>query len=762
MAVTSGTRLGTYEILGRLGAGGMGEVYRARDLRLRRDVAVKVLPAEVASSPDRLARFEHEARTVAGLNHPNIVTLFSVEDEQGVRFLTMELVEGQTLSTLVSPGGLPLSRFLELSIPLTDALVAAHERGVIHRDLKPANVMVTREGRVKVLDFGLAKMASEVAAVQEGTTIVASEAGNGKVVGTMPYMAPEQLRGETTDARSDLFSLGIILYELATGRRPFRGKTSVDLSSCILRDSPDPITRVRADLPAELERIVCRCLEKSPRERIQSALDVNNDLRRLRRTMERGLHGVPDSEQVASIAVMPFVNRSASEDDEYFSDGLADELLNVFAKVKKLRVIARSSAFVFKGKQASIAEIGKALNVATVLEGSVRKAGSRVRISVQLVNVSDSSHLWSETYDRTLEDIFAVQDEIAHAVVKELRTALLGEEADSDLSGEARAEVARAAKGRGTDPEAHRLLLLARHVMERGSREGLAEGVEYLKEALERDPDYAMAWVKLAAGYAKEADLGWTSVAEGYARSREAVERALRLEPDMPEGDAHLGRIRMLHDWDWRGAQESFARALELAPGNASALRGAGTLAMNTGRLEEAIVLLRRSLERDPLSAAAYVALGMSLLAADRPAEAEAAYRKAIDLSPRRGAGNAHLALALLSQGRGMEALEAAEQEPHPGFRVWALAMAQHALGDREQADRTLRELVEQFADGGSFQIAEVHGARGDVDRAFEWLERAFAQRDGGLAEMKSSPRLRALHEDSRWARLLGKMGLEG
>jgi len=759
MTLKPRTHLGRYEILGPLGAGGMGEVYRARDNRLGREVAVKVLPEDVAVSPDRLARFEVEARTVAGLNHPNIVTLHSVEDEMGVRFITMELVEGQTLSAFATPGGLPLARLLEISISLTDALVAAHERGVVHRDLKPGNVMVTRDGRVKVLDFGLARMTAMDPGQQLSITTVDDPAPRQGVAGTVPYMAPEQLRGEQVDARSDLFALGIILHELATGKRPFTGTTRAEVSSSILRDAPPSLAR--SDLPDDFQRIVSRCLEKNPRERAQSALDISNDLRRIRKAMERG--GPPEGLQpapLASIAVLPFVNRSASADDEYFSDGLADELLNVLSKIKGLRVIARSSAFMFKGKQVPISDIGKALDVATVLEGSVRKAGSRVRIGVQLVNVTDSSQLWSETYDRTLDDIFAVQDDIAHAVVKELRSTLLGQEPDSDASGVAKADVARAAKGRGTDPEAHRLFFLARHVMERATREGLAEGLQHLKEALRRDPESAMAWVALAVGFAKEADMGWVPTADGYLRSRDAVERALELEPDIPEGHAHLGRIRMLHDWDWQGARASFSRAFELAPGNAAALRGSGALAMNTGRLDEAIAQLRDSVRRDPLSTGAYMALGLALLAADRTSESEEVYRKALEVAPGRGGARAALGTALLAQGRGRDALEQAERETHPGYRLWALAIVHHALGNRDEADRAVRE-IEAFADGGSFQIAELHGARGDVDQAFAWLERAFAQRDGGVAGVKSSVHLRSLHGDPRWPSFLKKLGLE-
>ena len=742
----------------------MGEVYRARDPRLGRDIAVKVLPEDMASAPDRLARFEREAKTVAGLNHPNIVVLHSIEEVAGTSFLTMELVEGRSLADLVTPGGLPLAQMLDLAIPLADALVAAHERGVVHRDLKPANVMVTREGRVKVLDFGLAKLTQPEPDLEnmQAVTMAAPPSSAGELVGTAPYMAPEQILGGPVDPRTDLFSFGILVYELATGRRPFVGQTLWEVSSAIIRESPPSLASVRTDLPGEFAHVIERCLEKQPRERFQTALDVLNELRSVRRMLERGEPAPrPTSDKIASIAVLPFVNRSPSADDEYFSDGLADELLTVLAKIKGLRVTARTSAFQFKGKNEDLAVIGQKLNVATILEGSVRKAGNRVRISVQLVKVSDGYQLWSETYDRTLEDIFAVQDDIAQSVVKELRRTLLGEDADADASGKVKAEVSRAAMGRGTDAEAHRLYLLARYFLDRDTLEDISKVLEYLKEAVERDPEFAVAWSLLGAAHTRQADQGWVPVAEGYEQARGAVERALALEPDLAEAHALIGWIQRTYDWNWSSSQASYARALKLDPGNAIALRRAATLAWSLGRREEAIELSRRAVEQDPLSAHAYSNLGQALEYEDRLEESEAALRRSLELVPQRSGTRAHLALTLVREGRGEEALTHAMRVQNEGFRLWVLAIIHHAMDHRSESDAVLRELVEKHAETMAYQAAEAYAQRGQTDQAFEWLERAYAQRDGGLTRIKTSTLLRSLHGDPRWGAFLTKMGFE-
>ncbi len=383
-----GTKVGPYEIVAPLGAGGMGEVYRARDPRLGREVALKVLPEAVASRHDWLARFEREAKTVAALNHPHIVTIHSIEEAGAIRFLTMELVDGQSLDELLAPGGLPLPRALELSIALADALAAAHGKGIVHRDLKPGNVMLTRDGRVKVLDFGLAKLeerpprpGSDTLPGTLALTVDSPISTAGQVMGTVPYMAPEQIRGEAVDARADLFAFGIMLYELVSGRRPFAGKTLADVSSAILRDAPAPIQTVRPGLPRALDRIIGRCLEKDRERRFQSARDVRNELELVRREVESEARSPARAAEGPSIAVLPFANMSADPENEYFSDGLSEELLNVLAKNAGLKVAGRTSSFAFKGRHEDLREIGHKLGVATLLEGSVRKAGNRVRIT---------------------------------------------------------------------------------------------------------------------------------------------------------------------------------------------------------------------------------------------------------------------------------------------------------------------------------------------------------------------------------------------
>jgi TolB-like protein/Tfp pilus assembly protein PilF len=468
----------------------------------------------------------------------------------------------------------------------------------------------------------------------------------------------------------------------------------------------------------------------------------------------------PTDATMPSIAVLPFVNMSRDEENEYFADGLAEELLNVLTKIRGLRVASRTSAFHFKGKDADIPTVAQKLNVATVLEGSVRKSGNRVRITAQLVEAATDSHLWSETYDRELADIFAVQDDIAQSVVKELRSTLLGEKADASATAAAKAEVRTAAKGRGGNVEAYRLYLQGRFFEDHFTREDTEKAIAYYRQALQVDPSYALAWAGLARAGIGQAGSSWAPIKEGFDRAREAAQRALQLDPDLAEAHAAMGEIRVFHDWDWKGAEQSLGRALELAPGDARIMRSAAILAADLGRVDEALDLLRQAIMLDPLAAPVYRSLARWCHPAGLLDEGEAAAKKALEISPHGARSYSFLGLIYLAQGRLAEAEDAFEHEVHETFRLLGSALVYHARGREAESLANLRTLIETDAEGAAFQIAEIYAYRGEADPAFEWLERAYRQRDAGMGTMKLDPFLRGLHGDPRWKPLLEKMGL--
>ena len=494
MPLVAGTRLGAYEILAPLGAGGMAEVYRARDTTLGRDVALKLLPAGMASDPDRLARFEHEARTVAGLSHPNIVVLHSMDRDGDTHFLTMELVEGRSLDTYVA-ADLPLPRVLELGIELADALTAAHEQGVIHRDLKPTNVMLTRDGRVKVLDFGLAKLARPEPPpdISAAATVAAPITRVGQVVGTLPYMAPEQVRGEGADARSDVFSLAVVLYELVANRRPFTGETSADLTSAILRDKPTPLGELRPDLPNDLERIVSRCLEKDPNERIQTARDVSNELRRLRNSLQGrdAAPGTPGRDPAAAaepwaptraaLAVLPFDNLTRDPQQEYFAEGMVEEIVTGLSRIKWLFVISRNSTSIYKDRPIEVTAIGRELGVRYLLQGSVRRSGDHVRVTGRLIDAPTGALVWADRYEAPWGDIFSLQDEMTMSVIGAVEPTLR------------KAEVERVRRKRPDSLDAYELFLRALPLATTAMPEDADMALRFLDEAIRLEPDYAAA-----------------------------------------------------------------------------------------------------------------------------------------------------------------------------------------------------------------------------------------------------------------------------
>ena len=758
MSLSPGTQLGTYEIVGRLGAGGMGEVYRARDLRLGREVALKVLPADVAANPDRLARFEREARTVAGLNHPNIVTLYSVEDEDDVPYLTMELVEGESLAALVSPGGLPAVRVLDIGIPLTEALSAAHGRGVVHRDLKPSNVMLTREGWVKVLDFGLAKLSLPSTDTDPDLTQAVTAAPIslvGEIVGTVPYMAPEQIRGEAVDARTDLFALGIVLYELATGRRPFRGETPADVSSSILRDAPEPLTRVRSDLPPDLDRIVARCLQKNPRQRAQSATEVRDELRRLRQALEHGM--LPDAGYNAesagpSVAVLPFVNRSRDEEDEYFADGITEAVIAQLCKARTLRVISRSSVMPFKNRDVDVNDIANQLHVGNLLEGSVRRVGDRVRIVAQLVDARSGQSVWAETYDRRLTDIFEIQTDVALQIATALK---------AELSPEERSRIRREPT---RNVEAYELYLRARHLYVSFTAEGMRRSIDYFERAVARDPDFALAWAGLATVYAELGEISVLTREQAGTKAKAAAARAIEIDPDLGEAHSANAYVRLAYEFDWAGAEAGFRRALELSPNNADANDLFGRMCAGAGRYEEAILYTKRAFELDPLTHQADLA--NAYLRAGRHEEAVAAARRGLELHPHSSRLLATLGWGLLlagRQGEGLERLEAAVRLT-PNEDMWLAQLGQaYAMAGRE---KEARRILEQLEDpnrpvaASPYHLAYVYTGLGGIERALDCLERAFQEGSGPLFAIKGSFLLAPLRDHPRFQALLKRIRL--
>jgi TolB-like protein/tetratricopeptide (TPR) repeat protein len=462
-----------------------------------------------------------------------------------------------------------------------------------------------------------------------------------------------------------------------------------------------------------------------------------------------------------SIAVLPFVNIGSDPDVEYFSDGLAEELLTVLSKIRGLRVAARTSSFSFKGRSTTVSEIGHALNVGSVIEGSIRMSGKRMRIAVQLISVEDGYQFWSETYDRVMDDIFAVQDDIARSVVAELRSRLLGEAAPDDLSKQVIKEVADATKGRSDDPEAQRLMLLGRYFLDRTTPEDATKAITHFRDAVELDPNFALCWAELGRAYAVQAGKAWAATDEGFRRSREATERALKLEPDLAEGHAQLGRIRAAYDWDLAGALAAYTRALELAPGSSTVMDGASILEFKLGRFDQALELSRQVLKQDPVSGAVWHNLGLICYFAGLLGESEKAFQRALELSPQRLVTTAMLALVLADEGRMEDAFELAEREPDVFWRLWGLAILYHKSGEADRSDSLLAEIMVEHADGDAYQIAEICAARGETEKAFEWLERAAAERDPGVTFIYANPRFRSLHGDPRWLAVLKNIGFE-
>ncbi len=804
--ITIPQTLGHFRLHSLLGKGGMGEVYLAEDSKLGRKVALKLLPAAFTQDKERVRRFELEARAASALNHPNIITIYEIGEADQTRFIATEYIAGQTLRALLKQGVLPLDTVLDVGTQVASALAAAHEAGILHRDIKPENIMVRPDGLVKVLDFGLAKLTEESGRRGEGekgrrgeedATLPLSpplphspspllSTMPGIVMGTPRYMSPEQARGQEVDARTDIFSLGVVLYELVAGRAPFVGATASDVVAAILTHEPAPLGDYRPDAPRELERIVRKCLEKEREQRYSAAQELLVDLKQLKRALESGapvtiaesqarrprlrlsrrwlaiaalallvaittlsyrslFRGTPSAPEIKSLAVLPLENLSGDAAQEYFADGMTEAIIGNLAKIRALRVVSRPSVMRFKGSRKSLSEIAQELKVDAVIVGSVQRASGRVKITAQLVYAATDAHLWADEYERDLSDVLKLQSEIARAVAAEIRIQVTADER------------ARLAAARSINPQAHEAYLLGRYHLSKNNEQDWQQAIAHFERATQIAPDYAAAFAGLSDVWLQRGVFAVKPFKEIEPHARAAALQALKLNEQLPEAHTSLANLKFYNDWDWAGAEAAFKRALELDPGGLDVHRSYGHLLMCLGRHDEAVREGQIAAQLDPLSSETQTALGRFLYRARRYEEALLHLQRAIEREPRSIGANYRLgdvyvqlrryaeAIAVFEKGRALTRADSTFQAAI--VRVYALT------GRQQEARQMISGLkVEPGA------MAEVYTALGDKDEAFRILARAIDERNSLLVTLKEDPTLDNLHSDPRWKELLRRM----
>ena len=733
-----GETVSHYRITGKLGEGGMGVVYRAEDLTLERPVALKFLSPSAIGVEQDAARFVHEAKAAAALNHPNICTIYEIGEDAGRTFIAMECVEGENLRARMCREPFSLDEALLIAADIGRGLAAAHEKGVVHRDIKPANIFVTSKRMVKIMDFGLARTSGGAHLTQVGTTL-----------GTVAYMSPEQARGEVVDHRTDIWSLGVVLYEMLTGRRPFPGDRDQAIIYSILNRDYERPAILRPDLPPDLGGCLDMMLAKNRDERYGNASEVAGDLFAvlgLEDSASRTRSIAAATREQPSVAVLPFANLSADAEQEYFCDGIAEEIINSLAHLDGMRVIARTSSFAFKGRNEDVREMGRQLGVGTLLEGSVRRSGNRLRVTTQLVNVADGCHLWSERFDREMEDVFAIQDEISLAVTDALKLRLLGE------------DKAKVVKRHTVNFNAYKAYMKGRYHWFIRSSSDVEKAIEYLEKAVEIDPEYALAYAGLADAYGVLPIYRPILPGEVYPKAKAAAERALELDDSLAEAHAAMSCVLANYEWDWDGAEREIERAIELNPGYVTAYQWKAEDLIVRGKFDEAVEVMNKARELDPLSLFMNARMGFAFYYARRFDEAKAMLETTLEVDPSFSQAHYFYSLVLASEGRYEEAISHLTDE---SYRPWVAIL--HAMnGDREKADSMLAEVLER---GGKYAWPTIHVSMcfidGDEAGGFEWLERAVEQRDPRLPNLVRSPFTDAIRDDPRFHEILEKMGLE-